>query len=187
MFNLSTFVIVCAYVWVCLIRLKRDEEDGHDEEQYYFLFPADCRDRLSPPIPKSCGEREQMGVNGRKWDCCSSREDRERGAKEVAVAWSPMFKVYETDFGRGMPKFEVVSVEDSGAISLCESRDDENGGVEVGIVLSGVSVSTRLDTDTDPGYVSNPEKIRMDALMKGKKKEKGKKKDRERDIAVTLF
>ncbi|KAK9117685.1 hypothetical protein Sjap_016632 [Stephania japonica] len=56
------------------------------------------------------------------------------GAKVLSVAGLPKFKVYETDFGWGRPKkVEVVSIEDSGAISLSESRDDDinGGGVEV--------------------------------------------------------
>ncbi|KAK9117681.1 hypothetical protein Sjap_016628 [Stephania japonica] len=50
---------------------------------------------------------------------------------------SPKFKVYETDFRWGRPKkFELVSIEDSGAMPLLDSRDYENGGVEVAVVLN---------------------------------------------------
>lgn len=55
----------------------------------------------------------------------------------VSVAGSPRFRVYETDFGWGKAeKVEVISIEGTGAISLAESRREEEGGVEVGLALS---------------------------------------------------
>ncbi|KAK9108589.1 hypothetical protein Syun_024600 [Stephania yunnanensis] len=167
-FHLSTFVVASAYVWVCLTKSQEDEEN-----EKYFAFSVDCRDRLDPPIPKfyfgNCllvhvvkanksdligengifGAAEIIGTKVQKINEQSSVLDGaetfvkdmytlfESGARVLSVAGSPKFKVYETDFGWGRPKkVEVVSIEDSGAMSLFDSRDDENGGVEVTVVLS---------------------------------------------------
>ncbi|KAK9120208.1 hypothetical protein Scep_018301 [Stephania cephalantha] len=167
-FHLSTFVIASAYVWVCLTKSQEDEEN-----EKYFAFSVDCRDRLDPPIPKfyfgNCllvhvvkanksdligengifGAAEIIGTKVQKINEQSSILEGaetfvkemytlfESGARVLSVAGSPKFKVYETDFGWGRPKkVEVVSIEDSGAMSLFDSRDDENGGVEVAVVLS---------------------------------------------------
>ncbi|KAG9450711.1 hypothetical protein H6P81_010676 [Aristolochia fimbriata] len=52
----------------------------------------------------------------------------------LTIAGSPRFGVYEMDFGWGRPrKAEIVSIEDNGAISLCDSRYEE-GGIEIGMV-----------------------------------------------------
>ncbi|KAL5992240.1 hypothetical protein ACLOJK_013156 [Asimina triloba] len=57
------------------------------------------------------------------------------GDRCLGVAGSPKFRVYETDFGFGKPtKVEIISIAETGAISLAESRDEE-GGIEVGIAL----------------------------------------------------
>ncbi|XP_047338861.1 malonyl-CoA:anthocyanidin 5-O-glucoside-6''-O-malonyltransferase-like [Impatiens glandulifera] len=58
------------------------------------------------------------------------------GQKMYAIGGSPMFGLYGADFGWGRPtKVEMVSIDRSGAFSLCDDRDD-NGGMEIGIVLS---------------------------------------------------
>ncbi|KAK9117682.1 hypothetical protein Sjap_016629 [Stephania japonica] len=171
-FHVSTFVIACAYVWVCWAKCKRDE----DVERLFFGFSADCRGRLDPPLPKfyfgncvrgcavQANKRDLIGEDGmvvaaemigrevERLNKHSVMEGAETyisdissvmgsGAKGLSVAGSPTFKVYETDFGWGRPKkVEVVSIEDSGAISLSESRDDESGGVEVGLVLNKIEM-----------------------------------------------
>ncbi|KAK9117686.1 hypothetical protein Sjap_016633 [Stephania japonica] len=169
-FHVSTFVVACAYVWVCFIKCYIDEKN---HEKAYFVFNADCRERLDPPIPKfyfgnclmSCvtqankcdliGEEgvvvaaevlgrgvERMnkeGVLGGVDTMIPYMSNIIRsGAKVMSVAGSPKFKLYETDFGWGRPKkVDVVSLENSGAICVSESRDGENGGgIEVGLVLS---------------------------------------------------
>ncbi|CAL1408563.1 unnamed protein product [Linum trigynum] len=54
----------------------------------------------------------------------------------IAIAGSPRLKVYETDFGWGKPrKSEVVQVDCSPSVALCESRDG-GGGVEVGLAMT---------------------------------------------------
>ncbi|KAK7381162.1 hypothetical protein VNO78_33688 [Psophocarpus tetragonolobus] len=63
------------------------------------------------------------------------KELSESGNRGVTIAGSPKIGAYETDFGWGKPKkIEVLHIEDSGSISLSDGRDEE-GGVEVGLVL----------------------------------------------------
>lgn len=51
----------------------------------------------------------------------------------LSVAGSPRLRVYEANFGCGPPKkVEVLSIEESGAFSLAESREGA-GGLEIGI------------------------------------------------------
>ena len=53
--HISTFVVTCALIWVCLIKskvsatnkLSRDDDDKF----YYFLLSFDCRNRLEFPVP----------------------------------------------------------------------------------------------------------------------------------------
>ncbi|KAL2466403.1 HXXXD-type acyl-transferase family protein [Abeliophyllum distichum] len=51
MAHLTTFTVVCAHLWVCLVK-SRAEEVGEDEPEY-FGFAADCRARLSPSLPSN--------------------------------------------------------------------------------------------------------------------------------------
>lgn len=54
----------------------------------------------------------------------------------LSVAGSPKLGVYDTDFGWGIPaKVEVLSIVETGAMALAESREEE-GGVEIGLVLA---------------------------------------------------
>ncbi|KAL3624766.1 hypothetical protein CASFOL_031434 [Castilleja foliolosa] len=55
--HVSSFVVTSAYVWTCLAKslLVFDEDEGKIEIGYdeveFFLFPADSRARLDPPLP----------------------------------------------------------------------------------------------------------------------------------------
>ncbi|XVF66904.1 hypothetical protein PTKIN_Ptkin10aG0076900 [Pterospermum kingtungense] len=57
--HISTFVVTCAFLWVCLIKSKESANAtnklprGNDDEDefYYFVFPFDCRNRLEFPVP----------------------------------------------------------------------------------------------------------------------------------------
>ncbi|KAF8007971.1 hypothetical protein BT93_K1840 [Corymbia citriodora subsp. variegata] len=59
--HLSTFVVTCAFVWVCMIKSKEKEHELHDQSSSesvkdklcYFCFPADCRNRLAYSIPST--------------------------------------------------------------------------------------------------------------------------------------
>ncbi|KAL0428991.1 UNVERIFIED_CONTAM: Malonyl-coenzyme:anthocyanin 5-O-glucoside-6'''-O-malonyltransferase [Sesamum radiatum] len=55
------------------------------------------------------------------------------GKRLIGVAGSPKFDLYDTDFGWGRPeKYESVSIDGDGSISLCKSREFE-GGLEIGL------------------------------------------------------
>ncbi|XP_059650402.1 anthocyanin 5-aromatic acyltransferase-like [Cornus florida] len=52
--HVSTFTVTCAYMWVCILKSRattRADEDDEDDELDHFVFLADCRERLDPPIP----------------------------------------------------------------------------------------------------------------------------------------
>ncbi|XP_058092126.1 malonyl-coenzyme A:anthocyanin 3-O-glucoside-6''-O-malonyltransferase-like [Magnolia sinica] len=163
----SSFVLTCAYVWVCLIRSRGDDDR---DKNVHFAFAVDCRARLDPPIPATyfgncidfclCNVKgndlltedgvgpasEAIGraIQALNDGVLNSLDTLKPTASSIVVsgenfltvAGSPKFRVYETDFGWGKPvKVEVISIERTGAISLAESRDEE-GGIEVGLVLS---------------------------------------------------
>ncbi|KAF7813173.1 phenolic glucoside malonyltransferase 1-like [Senna tora] len=61
---------------------------------------------------------------------------RDKNVRSFTVAGSPRFDVYGNDFGWGRPKkVEIVSIDETGAFSLTESRN-KNGGIEIGLVLN---------------------------------------------------
>ncbi|KAF8389926.1 hypothetical protein HHK36_024445 [Tetracentron sinense] len=159
----TTFVLTCAYVWVCLVRAE-----GIRNKMVSLVFVVDCRARLDPPIPatyfgncittrKVVAETcEIMGEDGVAVAVEAISEAIRgldsgvlRGIEEVLslthptepewsmeVAGSTRFGVYGTDFGWGRPiKVETPSIGITGAISLAESRN-ESGGVEVGLALN---------------------------------------------------
>ncbi|KAK8572809.1 hypothetical protein V6N13_048374 [Hibiscus sabdariffa] len=48
--RLSTFVVITAFIWVCLIKLHQSNNKTMDDHgTYVLLFQADCRDRLRLP------------------------------------------------------------------------------------------------------------------------------------------
>ncbi|KAF8022377.1 hypothetical protein BT93_F0034 [Corymbia citriodora subsp. variegata] len=57
--HLSTFMVTCAFIWVCITKSKDEEHKGHDQSSSksnddklcHFIFVADCRDRLEYSIP----------------------------------------------------------------------------------------------------------------------------------------
>ncbi|KAK8521198.1 hypothetical protein V6N13_077313 [Hibiscus sabdariffa] len=55
--HISTFVVTCAFIWVCLIKSKESvadnpsPDDDGDKLYYYFLFACDGRNRLEFPVP----------------------------------------------------------------------------------------------------------------------------------------
>ncbi|KAF9588953.1 hypothetical protein IFM89_017632 [Coptis chinensis] len=78
-FHLSTFTLISSYVWICSIKARRTTEDvlrSCEDQMEYFLFSADCRACLDPPLPVTyfgnCnggfvveGDRNELiGVNG---------------------------------------------------------------------------------------------------------------------------
>ncbi|KAL3714830.1 hypothetical protein ACJRO7_006692 [Eucalyptus globulus] len=59
--HLSTFVVTCAFVWVCMIKSKDQEHqhriqessESNDNELCHLCFVADCRDQLEYSIPST--------------------------------------------------------------------------------------------------------------------------------------
>ncbi|KAB5535031.1 hypothetical protein DKX38_018117 [Salix brachista] len=45
--NLSTYVLACSYASVCQVKAR----GGDTDREVYFLWSADCRSRLDPPLP----------------------------------------------------------------------------------------------------------------------------------------
>ncbi|CAK9187572.1 unnamed protein product [Ilex paraguariensis] len=52
--HVSTFTVICAYVWVCMVKSKAAiGEEGDEDEPYHFVCAGENRARLDPPIPAS--------------------------------------------------------------------------------------------------------------------------------------
>ncbi|KAG9451151.1 hypothetical protein H6P81_011116 [Aristolochia fimbriata] len=76
------------------------------------------------------GRVEQLPAVGRRWTEVMGSKPRER---RFSVAGSPLFRVYDLDFGWGrLRKVEFPSMEETELASLSDSREEE-GGVEVGV------------------------------------------------------
>ncbi|XP_077213806.1 malonyl-coenzyme:anthocyanin 5-O-glucoside-6'''-O-malonyltransferase-like [Tasmannia lanceolata] len=162
-YRYSSFVLTYAYVWVCLVKLRKVV----GERKVHVAFAVDCRARLDPPIPSAyfgncvigffaeLKASELGGENGlvvgseairkaiqgmnedvlKDAELCIPKLLSLSGELVLSVAGSPRFRAYDTDFGWGGPKkIEVISIEGTGAMSLAETRDEE-GGVEVGLAL----------------------------------------------------
>jgi hypothetical protein len=50
--KLSSFVLTCSYVSVCIAKAIQQSESDK-KQKFSFGFPVDCRDRLDHPIPKN--------------------------------------------------------------------------------------------------------------------------------------
>ncbi|KAF8393901.1 hypothetical protein HHK36_020101 [Tetracentron sinense] len=159
--HLTTFVLTCAYVWVCLNRTDPRKKMNR------FIFSADLRARLDPPIPITyCGNcltgriihaeicdiigEEGLAIAVEAFSEAIRDIEREfyNGMEKAfsvqfeeteplfGVYWSNRLQVYEIDFGWGSPtKVELISIDKLGSMSLSDSRD-KGGGVEVGLVLN---------------------------------------------------
>ncbi|XP_077214525.1 malonyl-coenzyme A:anthocyanin 3-O-glucoside-6''-O-malonyltransferase-like [Tasmannia lanceolata] len=159
----SSFVITCAYVWICLVKVRKIDGD----KRVNITFPMDCRACLDPPLPSTyfgnciatCfAEEKASDLGGENALVLASEAIRrairgmEDGVLKGAELWnqkflsflgelvlivgsSPRFRMYDIDFGWGrVKKVEIISIAGSDLLSLAESRDEE-GGVEVGLAL----------------------------------------------------
>ncbi|KAJ8647071.1 hypothetical protein MRB53_000094 [Persea americana] len=176
--HVSSFVLTCAHVWVCLTKVRAVEAD----QTVHFGFAVDCRGRMrmGPPIPISyfgncitmcivSAKGSDIAMGGDDDDdgfvaACEGisrviqrlddddHDDGVLGGSDrwfrrllsmmaageplITVAGSSRLGVYDMDFGFGRPrKAELISIEDTGAISLAESRDNAGRGIEVGLAL----------------------------------------------------
>lgn len=176
LYSTSTFVVTCALIWVCLVKSQEfgeinNSSSSGDDKPYYFIFVADCRNRLGFSLIPSTyfgnclaicfvwvKRSELLGLNGivaaakaigkrvRELESSGAVKGAEKWMLDwkqvselwdnVTVAGSPRLGVYETHFGWGKPrKSELVHIDVSGAISLTENREDQDG-IEVGLALS---------------------------------------------------
>ncbi|CAI9116066.1 OLC1v1017116C1 [Oldenlandia corymbosa var. corymbosa] len=52
--HLSSFTVVCAYVWTCLVKSRAPSgEDVSEQDPELFSFYADCRGRMNPRLPET--------------------------------------------------------------------------------------------------------------------------------------
>ncbi|KAL8057209.1 hypothetical protein ABFX02_04G169700 [Erythranthe guttata] len=166
--NVSSFVIVCAYLWTCMAKLANDEVV--DDEAEYLACDAHSHGRLNTPLPETYfGNRFELVVaestHGRLkgnegivfaaeaiekaiqktfgGDKKSPDELDILGLMEkrvLGVGGSPTFDMYGADFGWGRPeKYEAVHIDCDGSVSMCKSREFE-GGVEIGLSMSKVEM-----------------------------------------------
>ena len=132
--HVSTFMVVCAYVWTCMAKTR--EALGHETEvEQHLIFAMDVRARLDPPIPanyfgnavlvcwNTLKTSELVGEDGfckavqeinkvldekinNKEGVETHFDDIEaaKGMPALGVSGSPKFDYYTTDFGWGKPK-----------------------------------------------------------------------------------
>ncbi|XP_027063611.1 phenolic glucoside malonyltransferase 1-like [Coffea arabica] len=166
---MKSFKVVCAYVWICLVK-SRGEEAVDEEEVENFVCFGNCRRRLDHLVAENyfgncitlCiakmkngelvgggGIPRAVGLIGAAMnEKLQSQEALSNGAENwlvelqnlnldrtFVVAGSPKFNFYQLDFGWGRPRrFEFVSIDKTGAVSLCGGRD-RNRDIEVGLSL----------------------------------------------------
>ncbi|KAK1582259.1 hypothetical protein Q3G72_013355 [Acer saccharum] len=163
--HLSTFVLTCAYVFVCMVKARGGDRD----REVIIGFTADYRTRLEPPITsnyfgncvvtqvsflKAEDLMEEKGVEIAAEKLSEAIKGMEnKGAVEaleklfslfgkvgggiqfLGTAGSNRFGVYETDFGWGRPK-KVETVSIDRTGSVSLAESRRgHGGVEVGLVL----------------------------------------------------
>ncbi|KAF8394015.1 hypothetical protein HHK36_020217 [Tetracentron sinense] len=158
--HLSTFVLTCAYVWGCLNRADPSKKIN------LFLFTADCRARLDPPIPityfGNClaariisaetsdiigedglailGEAFSEAIRDLEGEVLRGMENASsapEGPEAIfAVSWSNRFQVYKIDFGWGRPIKAEMITIDKLGTMSLFDGRDGDGGVEVGLTLN---------------------------------------------------
>ncbi|KAI9086088.1 hypothetical protein K1719_031921 [Acacia pycnantha] len=135
--HVSTFSVTCAYAINCLVKVEETKQD-----KVLFILSVDYRSRLDPQIPSAyfgncigaieavVETKNLLGDDG----FIVALEAMSESLK--SLEGSPRFEVYNSDFGWGRPKkVEIVSIDNTGAFSLSDSRNG-NGGIEIGLVLS---------------------------------------------------
>ncbi|KAF5190704.1 Anthocyanidin 3-O-glucoside 6''-O-acyltransferase, partial [Thalictrum thalictroides] len=164
--HLSSLVVTCAYVWVCLIKARESssDNDSNVSDMDYFFLPADFRTRLKPPLPLTyfgnCVDSifvatktsSLTGADGMvfaaklisnailKMNIYDIKVDTTKLPQDrvTSISSSPKFGVYETDYGWGKPKkVECISNEDSITISDCPNVE---GGFEIGFTRNKIEM-----------------------------------------------
>ncbi|KAL3721834.1 hypothetical protein ACJRO7_034213 [Eucalyptus globulus] len=164
--HLSTFAVACAFVWVCIIRSKDKDCQCHNQsssesdrdELRYFVFLADCRDRLEYSIPSTyfgnclsaCFLSEKRStLLGKSGLPLATRaiarrveEIRTGGALRGLEGWMRGFNIADsTDLVTvaGSPTHKVYDTNFGwGRLRKNHTSRDGDGGVEVGLALTRV-------------------------------------------------
>lgn len=135
--RLSSFVLTCAYVWVCLTKARGDVGS---EATVHCGFAVDCRSRLDPPVP--------VAYFG---NCIGACFARAKGS-DIAGGDDDGFAVACKAIGR-----EIQRLDDDGGRGALEGADQWLTGffdvwAQGGRILS-VAGSPRLRVyDTDFGF-----------------------------------
>ncbi|KAJ4971673.1 hypothetical protein NE237_004772 [Protea cynaroides] len=131
----SRFVVICAYVWICLLKAK--EKAGMTNNMTRFVVTVDSRARLDPPISKTYLEKADL-IRGGVAMAAQTIEDAlhelDKGifigfenslsillelqsCRIFSCTGSPQLGLCKTDFGFGRPKrIEMPSNDGTGAM-----------------------------------------------------------------------
>ncbi|CAL9244446.1 unnamed protein product [Arabidopsis halleri] len=163
--HLSTFVVTFAHVWTCMVKARR----GNPDRSVRFMYAADFRDRLDPPVPVTylgtCvlamdfyktflgedGFVNTVEILSDSVKRLSSQGVYEEGTKTMkwgtqllVVSGSNKIGMYETDFGWGRPVHtETLSIYKNDEFSMSKRRDGI-GGVEIGVSLKKLEMDVFL-------------------------------------------
>ncbi|KAK9190820.1 hypothetical protein WN943_019430 [Citrus x changshan-huyou] len=143
--HLSSYVLTCAYVYVCLVKTMGVEGDA---TWAWHGTPAKVSDVVDPENGIAfVADKLSDLVKGLKREVIEGSEEKilfvlkyvkegggQASGRLLAVAGSNRFDVSESDFGWGKPKRAEIILDRVGSIYLVESRNG-SGGVEVGVVL----------------------------------------------------
>ncbi|KAK7401992.1 hypothetical protein VNO78_13912 [Psophocarpus tetragonolobus] len=166
---LSKFVVICAFVWACLVRARG--RNGEDVKEEYFRFAADCRDRLQHPVPETyfgncltlchamLKRKDLKGEDGFlkavkviERAVTDMKSELFKDAENWRESFKKMFVLGSTLLVTGSPKFTVYEtdfgfgrptkvemVHSFKCMSLAESGNEE-GGLEVGLVCTSTEL-----------------------------------------------
>ncbi|KAL0907498.1 hypothetical protein M5K25_021913 [Dendrobium thyrsiflorum] len=164
-YHLSAFVVTCAYVWRCLVKARGCDGEINQYFGIIVDWRLRMRPSIPSNYFGNClggfltelKATELVGNDGfevaameigKNIDGLQGRDVGEllevalnkyaevAGRQTLTVSGSPKLRSYDVDFGWGRPvKVDIISIIESGSISLAESRE-EDGGIEIGLVLS---------------------------------------------------
>ncbi|KAK4280323.1 hypothetical protein QN277_011961 [Acacia crassicarpa] len=163
--HVSTFSVACAYVLECLVKAEQIKEDNllfvFAVDCRYRLDPSvpptyfgscvggakavtETKNLLGndgfiavlEALSDALKRFEDDGLCGAETMMTEMETLMKTNLRLFSTAGSPRFEVYGIDFGCGRPKkVEIVSIGETGALSLSESKNG-NGGIEIGLVLN---------------------------------------------------
>ncbi|KAK4777392.1 hypothetical protein SAY87_017579 [Trapa incisa] len=133
--RVSTFVAICAYAWVCLVKSMEAEKvtgSSNTDPVYGFVFSVDCRGRLGDDLVGRQGILLAARAIGAKVKELGEEGGPLRALERLYVevdemAGTPRQRLYDTDFGWGRPwKSVLASTDMNGSISLGESKEGDD-------------------------------------------------------------